>query len=134
MERLERAFDPALRRAVAALLLAGTLLTVYGAALAYAHPDGGPWIAFVPPGIALPILAAATLRGDRWALALDAAFLAAQLAGVAGVLFELSHFDTSEKAAQVRALGGDPLFGLLTNLAFSAIGAALFARIAWRSL
>jgi hypothetical protein len=80
----------------------------------------------------LGVLTAATLRGERWALAIDTVLLAASILGVAGVLFELSHFDTSEKAAQVRALGVDPLLGLLLNLAYSAIGTVLFARIVTR--
>ena len=132
MMRLRHAFDPPMRRAVASLWLAGLALTLWGAVLAYQHPDAGPWFVFFIPGIGLAVLTVATIRGAPWAFAIDTVVLGGQVIGVIGVLFELSHFDTSEKAAQVRALGADPLLGLLANLIFSAIGVALFARIALR--
>ena len=130
--RLDAAFDPATRTVVAVMWTAGVALSVWTVPRAIDHPSAGPWQLLLIPIIGLASLAIATLRGMRWAFALDLVLLGVQIPGGLAVLWELAHFSESSKAAEVAALGFDPLLGLLVNLAFSAVSGAVFVWLAVR--
>ncbi len=130
--RLDAVFDPATRTLVAALWAVGVALSVWTIPSAIDHPAAGPWEFLLIPIIGLGGLTIATLRGVRWAFAVDLVLLGAQIPGGLAVLWELAHFSESSKAAEVAALGFDPLLGLLINLAFSSVCGAVFVWLAVR--
>ncbi len=72
------------------------------------------------------LLAAGTWRWWRWALLADAVLLGSQLIGAAGSGYELVARGGGDKGVQLRAMGVDPFFGVLLDLAVSLLVAALF--------
>ena len=101
----------------------------WAAMLALAHPAGGPAWVFVVPAAALAALTIATISRAIWAYAIDTFLLAPQIVGALGSVVSLTQLDSSDKAAQLRALGLDPVLGLVVQLIYSAIGTAVFVRL-----
>lgn len=131
---LARAFHRPLRTATAALALAGALLAAATAGPAFARLGTGQGLAFLVVAAACIGLAIAVLRGVRWALATGAVLLGGQLGAVIGTAWELIGGIATGKARTLRQLGFSPTAGVLLNLVYSTVAAALFCWLAQRWL
>jgi hypothetical protein len=116
--RLRGAFNPPLAAAVVAFWLLASGIVIFGATRGLLVI-----LALLP---AFLLLAAGTWRRWRWALAADLVLLGSQLIGAAGAAYELAARGGGDKGAQLRAMGVDPFFGVLLNLAVSLLGTTLF--------
>lgn len=123
---LVSAFDGPLRRAVTALWLAGGALAGSTGLVAAIRLGLASAIPFLVVAVALVLLAGGTFRRARWALAVSLVLLGVQLLGILGSAWELGRGDDSAKARQLEALGFDPTFGVVLNLAFSAVAFGTF--------
>jgi pimeloyl-ACP methyl ester carboxylesterase len=130
--RLARAFHLPLRRATAALALAGGLLAAGTAVAAFLRLGTAQSLVFLTVAVAATGLAFAVLRGTRWALAAAAVLLGGQITAVTGTIAELALGIAASKATMLRQLGVSPTAGLVVNLAYSTIAVALFGWLARR--
>jgi hypothetical protein len=121
-----RLLSPPLRRAAAALWLAGAAIAGMTAVLAATHENASSPLIFATVAVALVVLAIATVRGSPWALAVTSVLLGAQLFGALGSSWELVHGPHGDKAEQLRNLGIDPTLGIALNLMYSLLASALF--------
>lgn len=128
------AFHRPLRAATAALASVGSMLAAATAGPAFAHLGSGPGLAFVAVALAGITLAAAVLRGARWALGVAAVSLGGQLGAVVGTAWELIGGVAASKARELRQLGVSPAVGVLINLVYSTVAVALFCWLVQRWL
>jgi hypothetical protein len=115
-----------LRNLVAGLWLLGSAIAAFTAVLALVRLGAASAAPYAGAAIGLVVLAAATHRVSRWALALSMLLLGSQLLGVVGSAIELNLGEAAGKAAALRALGIDPTLGIALTLAYSAAASALF--------
>jgi hypothetical protein len=115
-----------LRRAAAALWLAGAAIAGMTAVLAVTHENASSPVMFAAVAVALVALAISTVRGLPWALAVTSVLLGAQVFGALGSGWELMHGPYGDKADELRSLGVDPTFGIVLNLVYSLVACALF--------
>lgn len=127
-------FDGRLRWCAAGLCLCGTGLAAMSVVPGFRRLGTGQGLAFVTVAVVSAAFAVAVLRGWRWALALCAAVLGGQVFAVAGTIAELAAGVDAGKARQIRLLGFDPVVAVSINLAYSAVGFALFCWLAARWL
>ncbi len=124
---LTAVFDRPMRKAVSALWFVGVGFATSAAVLTVMHPGLAPFAVFVVPAAALLLLAGGLLRSRMWAMGVSFVLLAGQIVGVVGTTFELVYGIDATKSAELRALGFDPRLGVAINLAFSIVGACVFA-------
>jgi hypothetical protein len=115
-----------LRRAAAALWLAGAAIAGLTAVLAGSHDNASSPVIFAAVAVALVVLAISTVRGLPWALAVTSVLLGAQVAGALGSGWQLMHGPHGDKADELRSLGIDPTFGIVLNLVYTLVAGALF--------
>src|SRR5215468_71406 len=127
-------FGRRLRWCAAMLCLCGTGLAAVVVVPAFVRLGAGQGLVFVAVAVALAAFAVAVLRAVRWALALCAAALGGQAFAVVGGIAELVAGIDAGKARQVRLLGFDPVVAVTVNLAYSAVGFALFCWLVARWL
>jgi hypothetical protein len=131
--RIEAVFHRPLRRSAAVLALAGAGLAGMSAVLAGArHLGTARVVAFTAVAVVSTAFAIAVLLAVRWVLWLAAVVFGGQILAIVGTVAELIVGVDRGKAADLRALGFDPTLGVLINLAYSTIAAALFAWLASR--
>jgi len=118
-------FTPPIRRAAAALWIAGAAIAGVTALLAAAH-ESTSGLVFATVAIALLMLAIATARARRWALVVTMVLLGTQVFGALGSGWELLHGADGDKAQELRSLGIDPTFGIALNLVYSVLAFGLF--------
>ena len=116
---LRRLFDAPTRVIVAVLWFVGAVFAATATVLALIRPGAGPYGAFLIPAAALVFIAVALLRLQLWAMAVSFLLLSGQVVGVVGTTLQLAHGIDAGKAAELRALGVEPRFGVAINLAFS---------------
>jgi hypothetical protein len=121
-----RVLTPPIRRAAAALWIAGAAIAGVTALLAAAHESTASGLVFATVAIALLMLAIATARATRWALVVTMVLLGAQVFGALGSGWELLHGADGDKAQELRSLGIDPTFGIALNLVYSLLAFGLF--------
>ena len=123
---LARAFSPRLRQAVAGLWLVGAVITGATAVRAADRTGAASAFAFAAIGAGLVVLAVATMRVQRWALALSLVLLGLQVLGAIGSALQLVRGVEGGKSSELRRLGIDPTLGVALNLAYSAVASVLF--------
>jgi hypothetical protein len=123
---LTAAFGDGARTAVTALWLVGVVLTAITAPLAAVRLGAANALPFLVAAVGLALLAVQTFRGARWALVVSLVLLGAQVAGVAGSAWELVQGPAGGKAAELRAIGFDPMLGVVVNLVYSSAAVGLF--------
>jgi hypothetical protein len=121
-----RFLPPPLRRAAAALWLAGAAIAGMTAVLAATHRKASSPGMFAAVAVVLVVLAIATARGALWALVVSSVLLGAQVFGALGSGWELMRGADGDKAEALRSLGIDPTFGIALNLVYSLVAFALF--------
>jgi hypothetical protein len=131
---LQSVFHRPLRAVVVGLWLTGALIAGFTAPLAAARLSPLASLALALPALGLALLAVATFRGVGWALVLSLVLLGAQVVGVVGSAWELSHRVDASKASEFHALGFDPTFAVGLKLLYSAVAAGLFGWTVFRIL
>lgn len=131
-------FNRRLRWCAAGLCLCGAGLAAVSVVPAFGRLGTGQGLAFVAVAVALAAFAVVVVCAWRWALVLCAATLGGQALAVMGTVAALVAGVDAGEARQVRVLGFDPLGAVAVNLAYSAIGFALFCWLVarwlrWRS-
>ncbi|MEA5453964.1 hypothetical protein SPF06_04435 [Sinomonas sp. JGH33] len=121
-----------LRMAVAALWLVGAALAGATAPIAAVRLNFPSALVFAVVAVAAVILAVSTLRGRKWALAIDVLGCAGQVLGVIGTVWELADPVGTAKSLELQALGFDPTVAVVINLAYSAVASLLFGWMAFR--
>ena len=129
---LLRAFHRPLRVATAMLALAGVCLATAALIAALTHHDSGQAFIFTIVALVLASAAAMLLRGHPWAILIAVITLGGQWVAVAATIWELIHGIALIKTRQLQHLGFNPTTGVIINLIYSSIGAALFAWFAVR--
>lgn len=135
---LREVFGRWLRWCAAMLCLCGTGLAAVAVVPAFRRLGTGQGSVFVAVAVLSTAFAVAVLRARRWALALCAVALGGQALAIVGTVAELVVGIDAGKARQVRLLGFDPVVAVSVNLAYSAVGFALFCSLVarwlrWRS-
>lgn len=96
------------------------------AVLAYGRIGAGHCVTFTVVGVALSVLAVGVAADARWATVIAVALLGGQCGAVVGTVADLASGVDAGKAATLRRLGFDPTVGVVINLAYSTIAAAVF--------
>jgi hypothetical protein len=111
---------------VAGLWLVGAALAGGTAPLAWRRTGVVAALPFLAAAAGLAFLAVAVLRANRVALTVSTVLLGAQILGVLGSAWQLLNGVHGSKADQLHRLGIDPGLGVALNLAYSAVGSAVF--------
>jgi hypothetical protein len=119
-------FDPRIRRATAALWLAGAVISGVTAARAASRVGMLHALVFALAAVGLVVLAVGTIRRLRSALLISTVLLGAQLFGALGSAWELVHGVDGSKAEEVHDLGVDPTLGVVLNLLYSLVAFVVF--------
>jgi len=125
---------PPLRRAIAGMAGIGVALAAATAGPAFTRLGIWSGMTFVAVAVAGTALAVGVLRAARWAVPIAVAGLAAQPVIALAAAWQLYAGVPAAKADELRRLGIRPEFGVAVNVAYSALGAAVFAWLAvrWR--
>jgi hypothetical protein len=101
---------------------------------AFTHLDIWSAMTFAAVAVAGTALAVGVLRAARWAVRTVVAGLAAQPVIALAAAWQLCAGVPASKADELRRLGVRPELGAAANLAYSALSATVFARLAvpWR--
>lgn len=121
-----------LRVTVASLWLVGVGFAGFTAPRAWHRTGVVSALPFLAVTVALLVVAAGVLRGQRTALVVSTAALGGQILGVIGSAWQLAHGVHGSKAHELRDLGVDPELGVALNLAYSALASLVFAWIVAR--
>jgi hypothetical protein len=119
-------FDRPLRTALACWLAMAVGLALTGVVAAAIHAQTRQMVAFMAVAIVLSIVVVLAWRNVTWVLAVCLLAGGGQVFAIVGIIWELTQGVATVKAEQLRAIGLDPRLGVSLNLAFSAIGFALF--------
>jgi hypothetical protein len=119
-------FDPRIRRATAALWLAGAVISGVTAARAASRVGMLHALVFALAAVGLVVLAVGTIRRLRSALLISTVLLGAQLFGALGSAWELVHGVDGSKAKELHDLGVDPTLGVVLNLLYSLVALVIF--------
>jgi pimeloyl-ACP methyl ester carboxylesterase len=127
-------FHRPLRRATAGLAGIGVLLAAGTAVPAFMRLGTWSGLTFTAVAVAGTVLAAGVWRGSRWALRTAAAGLAGQPIIALAAACQVCAGLPATKADELHRIGVAPELGAAANLAYSALGTALFVWLAvrWR--
>lgn len=123
-----------LRLSIAALWIIGVGLAAFTAALAWRRTGVTSALPFITVAVLGTVLVRAVLRSDRRALTISVVLLGAQVGGVVGSAWQLTHEMNGTKIRELRRLGFDPTFGIAINLAYSTVAFGVFGWVVIRWL